>query len=143
MTERTGSAWPQVAVGAVVFHGEKVLLICRGNSPARGEWAIPGGKVRAGESLKEACEREILEETGIRISAGTEPVYTFEIIEEEDDGEIRFHYVIIDFEAEYLGGEILAGDDAADAMWVSRELLEKLQVNSVTRKVLRERFEFG
>lgn len=143
MTDCRRKGWPQVAVGAVVFREERVLLVCRGTRPARGDWAIPGGKVKAGETLKAACEREILEETGIRIRAGHEPVHTFELIEKDDDGKILFHYVIIDYEAEFLGGRVAAGDDAADAMWVSEDQLDTLKVNAVTRKVLRERFEFG
>ena len=80
-----------------------------------GQWAIPGGKVMAGETLLEACEREILEETGVRVRATGEPVYTFELIDRDDGGGIRFHYVIIDYVADFVGGEISPGDDAADA----------------------------
>ena len=67
---------PQVGVGAVVFHDGAVLLVQRRNPPCADEWAIPGGKVRLGETLQEAAEREILEDTGLHIKAG-EPVYAF------------------------------------------------------------------
>jgi len=63
---------PRVAVGAVVFKGGDVLLVQRGQPPAEGTWAIPGGSVRIGETLPQAAEREILEETGVIIRA-TEP----------------------------------------------------------------------
>ncbi len=109
---------PRVAVGAVVFKDGKVLLVRRGKAPSEGEWAIPGGSVRLGESLQAAAEREILEETGIVIRA-KEPIYVFETIEKDDAGQIRFHYVVIDLMAEYLSGEPIAADDASDARWVS------------------------
>jgi 8-oxo-dGTP diphosphatase len=54
-------------VGAIVFHAGKVLLVKRGRPPAKGQWAIPGGTVNLGESLQEAAQREILEETGIAV----------------------------------------------------------------------------
>jgi 8-oxo-dGTP diphosphatase len=56
---------PRPAVGAVVFKGDAVLLVQRANPPSRGMWAIPGGRVRLGETLQAAAEREILEETGV------------------------------------------------------------------------------
>ena len=58
---------PQVAVGAVVVKEGKILLVKRKKPPSKGQWAIPGGSVKLGETLKEATEREIREETGLRI----------------------------------------------------------------------------
>ncbi|MBW2239305.1 MAG: NUDIX hydrolase [Deltaproteobacteria bacterium] len=98
---------PRVAVGAVIFKESKVLLVLRSKSPAQNQWSIPGGCVELGETLQEAAEREILEETGIFIRAG-EPVYTFDVIERDDSGRIRFHYVILDLAADYISGEVKA-----------------------------------
>jgi ADP-ribose pyrophosphatase len=125
----------------VVFHDGAVLLVQRRNPPCADEWAIPGGKVRLGESLQQAAEREILEETGIQIKAG-EPVYAFDLIENDASGEVRWHYAIIDLQADYIGGEIRAGDDASAAAWFRPENLATVAVNSTTRKLLQTKFGF-
>ena len=133
---------PRVAVGAIVFKDNRVLLVRRGKPPAMDLWAIPGGSVKIGETLQRAAEREILEETGITIQA-LDPVFTFDYIERDESGCARFHYVIIDLTAEYVGGEPRAGDDAAEARWLSSKEIITLRVNSKTRELLKERFNFG
>jgi 8-oxo-dGTP diphosphatase len=133
---------PRPAVGAVVFKDGRVLLVKRGNAPARGVWAIPGGRVRLGESLQAAAEREILEETGVVIRAG-DPVFAFDVIDRDEAGAVRFHYVIVDLSAEYLSGDPLAGDDAVAARWISQHQLAEITVNPTTRRLLSETFGFG
>ena len=131
--------WPQLGCGAIVRRGNSLLLVKRGREPRAGLWAIPGGKVQAGESLRTAVEREIFEETHIRIRAG-EMVYQLEYIEHDDHGELAFHYVVLDYEAEYLSGEPLAGDDAAEAAWVSFDELNTLAMTDSTRDALHTLF---
>lgn len=94
-----------------------------------------------GESLQEAAEREILEETGITIRAG-EPVLTFDMIDRDEANRIRYHYVIIDLIAEYLHGKLNAGDDALSARWVSSGEIATLPVSTMTRRLLQDRFGF-
>jgi len=125
---------PQVAVGAIVFLKDKILLVKRKNEPAAGQWAIPGGKVKWGETLKSAAEREIYEETRVRIRAG-EPVYTLEYIGEP-------HYIIIDLVAEYVSGVPTAGDDAQEARWIGRDDLKSLDITDSTRKLLKEKYNY-
>ncbi|MEJ2283548.1 MAG: NUDIX hydrolase [Desulfobacterales bacterium] len=133
---------PVVAVGAIVFRNNRVLLVRRGKAPSRDLWAIPGGRVEIGETLQEAAEREILEETGITIQA-LEPVYTFDYIERDGSDPPRFHYVITDLTADYIRGEIKAGDDAAEARWFTAEELAGINVSSKTLRLLKTRFDFG
>ena len=133
---------PRVAVGAVVFKEECVLLVRRGQPPAEDLWAIPGGSVEIGETLQEAAEREILEETGIQIQAA-KPIYTFDVIDRDAAGNVRFHYVIVDLAADYVMGEPLAGDDALEARWVSAREINGLEVSAATLKLLKNRFGFG
>jgi ADP-ribose pyrophosphatase len=133
---------PALAVGAVVFKDDRVLLVKRGNPPSQGVWAIPGGSVELGEPLKTAAEREVLEETGIVIEA-CDPVFSFESIHRDDEDRVRFHYYIVDLAARYISGEPTAGDDALDVGWISRQGLGRLNVNPSTLKLLDRIFNFG
>jgi ADP-ribose pyrophosphatase len=133
---------PRLSVGAVVFKDNRVLLVQRGRPPGQGQWAIPGGKVNLGETLQAAAEREVLEETGIVVTA-LAPIYTFDMVERDDRGRVRFHYVIVDVCAEYRSGELMPGDDAAAVLWVAAEELARFRVNSRTRSLLRRTFGFG
>lgn len=133
---------PRVAVGAIVFMDRRVLLVRRRNAPALGQWAIPGGRVMLGESLQQAAEREILEETGICIAAG-EPAYVFDVVERDDVGRIRYHYVIVDLDATYQCGDLCPGDDALEARWVAEHEMVGLDVSPPTRQLLGRQYHFG
>ena len=135
-------AQPQVAVGAVVFNDNRVLLVQRGKAPALGMWSIPGGSMELGETLQRATEREIREETGLTIKA-REPIFSFDVIDRDEDGRVRFHYVIVDLMADYISGELRAGDDALDARWVSSEESKSLNMSEKTRHLLTQKFGFG
>jgi len=127
---------PRVAVGAIVIKDDRVLLVKRSKPPGEGLWAIPGGRVELGETLQQAAEREIMEEAGLTIQA-KDPVYTFEVIEPDDAGRPRFHYVIVDLIAEYVEGELNPGDDVSEARWVTPQDLESLPISQSTREVLK------
>jgi len=132
---------PQVAVGAVIFYQDRVLLVKRSNHPAKGMWAVPGGKIRAGETMQHALVREIKEETGLDITVGN-IVYVFDVITRDEKDKLSFHYVIIDFLCEMKGGKLQAGDDAREVRWVSAAELNTLPVNEKTLTLLKEKFNF-
>jgi mutator protein MutT len=103
---------PVVAVGAIVIHADQLLLVRRGRGAAQGRWAVPGGRVEAGETLAEAVVRELAEETGLEGVCGPF-VGWVELI----DGE--HHHVVLDFEVTVLDpSTLVAGDDAAEVAWV-------------------------
>ena len=102
---------PRPGVGAVVIHDDAILLVKRGREPGRGLWAVPGGKVEWGETLAEAVQREVREETGIVTDVGN-VVWIGESIGPSH------HFVLIDFSATYVSGTPMAGDDAAECAWV-------------------------
>jgi ADP-ribose pyrophosphatase len=127
---------PRVGVGAVVIKDGRVLLVRRGIPPSEGLWAIPGGHVELGETLQETAEREILEETGVVVTARN-PIYTFDLIERDKSGRIRFHYIVVDVKADYVSGEPRGSDDALEARWLSWDEIRELPVSNNTIKLLK------
>lgn len=137
MSDKEYPDLPRVGVGAVVIKNDRVLLIKRGVPPSKGLWAIPGGNMKLGETLKETAEREIMEETGIAIEAG-DPIYAFDFMERDDEGTIAYHYVVVDLLADYIGGEPHGADDALEARWCTWEELKNLPVSKNTLALLRK-----
>lgn len=114
---------PLVGVGVAVFDTRgRVLLVQRGNPPRAGQWGLPGGLIDLGEPLADAARREVREECAIEIDLG-DIIGTFEPIERDANGQIEYHYVVIDFWARHRSGTAQAQDDAAAVAWVAmREL---------------------
>lgn len=108
---------PRVGVGAVILDGERVLLARRGRAPGAGKWSIPGGLVHLGERLEEAAVREVEEESGLRVRILGLCGVLDRVVREQDA--VRYHYVIIDYVAECVGGLLEAGSDAAEVRWVA------------------------
>ena len=106
---------------------KRVLLIRRGTAPLLGEWSLPGGVLECGESLREAVAREAREETGLVVETG-EMLGVYERVIRGDAGRVRYHFVLIDFLCRPVGGELLAGSDAADVRWFVREELPALNL---------------
>jgi ADP-ribose pyrophosphatase YjhB (NUDIX family) len=126
---------PRVGVGAIVWRGDDVLLIRRGQPPRAGEWSIPGGGLELGETVAEAAIREVLEETGIDITV-TDIVTVVDMIEHDADGRVQFHYVLVDVNAEWVRSEPQAATDAVEVRWSSIEELDQLGLWSETRRVI-------
>jgi ADP-ribose pyrophosphatase YjhB (NUDIX family) len=101
-------------VGAVIRDsGERLLLIQRRNEPGAGRWSLPGGRIEPGESDQQAVVREVAEETGLTVTCG--PL----LGAVERPGRAGAVVDIWDYVAFIDGGELAAGDDAADARWVT------------------------
>ena len=112
-------------VGAVI-HDEsgRMLMILRGHEPGMGLWSIPGGRIEPGETHEQALAREVREETNLRVECrrllGTAELPGV-------DGAV---IDVSDYLAVVTGGELAAGDDAADARWVTAADMDGLPLTS-------------
>lgn len=127
---------PVPAVGVVCLRGDQVLLIRRGTPPRMGEWSLPGGRIEPGERAVDAALRELHEETGVEARI----LGLIDVV----DGifpEADRHYVLIDYVAEWTGGEPIAGDDAAEAVFMGVEAAMAAVAWSETRRVISRALE--
>ena len=131
---------PLVGVGAIIIEGDRVALVKRGHAPLQGRWSIPGGVLEVGETLRTAAVREALEETGLTVEPG-ELLGVFERVVPDEQGKMRYHYVLIDFLCSRVAGELLAGDDAEEVGWFRREELAALELARETEEVILKGFE--
>ena len=137
---------PVVGIGGVVIDQGRTLLIRRGSEPLLGEWSIPGGTLELGESLQEGVVRELLEETGIEVRV-LDLIEVFDRVFPEDGAigaeakrKPRFHFVIVDYLCERLGGEPRAGSDVTDVAFAREEELAKFHLTETATRVLRKAF---
>jgi 8-oxo-dGTP diphosphatase len=125
---------PLVGVGALIVADSRIVLVRRGRPPGRGQWSIPGGLVKVGETLMAGVKREALEETALEV----EPLKLVELLERifrDDNGIVRYHYVLADYLCAVRRGELRPGSDATEAVWVARDELEQYNIPDVTKKV--------
>jgi ADP-ribose pyrophosphatase YjhB (NUDIX family) len=128
---------PIVGVGAVIVEDRRVLLARRGRAPLDGQWSLPGGVVELGETLREAAEREALEETGLLIEAG-EVLEVLDRITPGEDGRPRYHYVLVDFLCRRRSGDPSAGSDVLEVAWATHEELPRYNLEQAAIDVIRK-----
>ena len=136
MTSRAYPDRPFVGVGAVIVDRGRVVLIKRRFEPLAGQWSLPGGAVDVGETLVECVAREMLEETGLVVDVGP-VVEVFDRIIRDDGGRVQFHYVLVDYLCRPIGGELRAGSDVADAVYVDPADLDGFALADPANDVIR------
>ena len=135
-----------VGVGGVIIVAGRALLIRRGSEPLLGEWSIPGGMLELGETLAEGVARELLEETGLTVRV-IELIEVFDRIYVESTAGAneqrkgpRFHYVIVDYLCERVGGDAVAGSDVTELVFASEEELDKYKLTETATRILKKAF---
>ena len=99
---------PLPVASCIITDDRKLLLVKRKYAPRKGEWCLPTGFAESGESIENAALRELQEETGIN----------GKVIDLIDINSARSNtygdLIFITFEAEWVDGDLLPGDDAAE-----------------------------
>jgi ADP-ribose pyrophosphatase YjhB (NUDIX family) len=119
----------RIGCSAIIFDekSEKVLLTRRADN---GRWCLPGGAMESGESAAEACEREVLEETGLTVRvkrligvySNPDQLVTY------PDGN-KAHFVVLSFEAEIMGGELSLSNETTDFGYFSISEMETMPMH--------------
>lgn len=127
---------PIVGVGAVIILDGKILLEKRKYDPGKGKWSIPGGLVELGEGTEQTVIREVKEETGLEVE-NPEHIDIVDNIIKDENGNIKYHFVIIDYFLKLKGGTLKASSDADELRWVSFSEVEKHDLTSSFREFFR------
>lgn len=137
---------PVVGVGGIIIDKGRTVLIRRGSEPLLGEWSIPGGSLEIGETLEEGVRRELLEETGIEVRV-LELIEVFDRIysgneaaSSQNKKRPRFHYVIVDYLCESVGGEPRASSDVTDLVFAREEELPQYHLTQTATRILKKAF---
>jgi ADP-ribose pyrophosphatase YjhB (NUDIX family) len=123
---------PLVGVGALIICKGKILLEKRRNEPGRGQWSIPGGLVELGEKIEQTVIREVKEETGLDVE-NLEHIDIVDNVDLDENGKVRYHFIIVDCLVKLKGGTLKAGSDAGELRWVAFEDAGKYDLTSTFR----------
>ena len=127
---------PVLGVGAVIINKGKIALIKRGNEPSKGKWTIPGGLVELAESPEQAVVREAKEETGLDVERPT-LIDVVSNVDYDEQGKVKYHYVIIDYFVYVKNGTAEASSDAAELQWVAFDDVETYNLTASFRVFFR------
>jgi len=124
---------PKVGVGVLIIQDGKILLVKRAMMPERGKWSIPAGFLDHGEEPKSTAEREVREETNLRVEiyALLDVYHNAEAITKGGAS------IFILYEARVVSGELKAGDDAAAAGFFAPDELPELAFASTKETIRR------
>ena len=136
MSSKSYPSQPIPAVGVFIIRDGRILLIRRAYEPCAGKWSIPGGTIKLGETTIDALRREVFEELGVRPKS-IRLLDIYEYISMDEDGRIKYHYVIIDFLVDLESFEITPSSEILEYGFFTRdEALELADLVSSVRVVM-------
>jgi len=124
---------PIAGVGAVIICKGEILLEKRKGEPGRGKWTVPGGLVELGESAEQTVIREVREETNLEVEQ-PELIDVVNSVTTDENGKIKYHFVIVDYFVKIKGGTLKAADDAAELSWVKFSEVENYDLTRSFRE---------
>ena len=121
---------PRVCVGVIVLNTKGEMLLLRSHK-WKNQWVVPGGGVEWGERSEDTVKREVLEETGLRITdaqflGAEECIFPEEFHKKQ-------HFIFFDFYAKTTDTVVTLNDEAEEYQWVLPEESLKMDVNKSTR----------
>lgn len=90
----------RVGMGIFIFKNGKFLMLQRHGAHGAGSWSIPGGHIEYGESFEDTAQREVAEETGLKIKNIRFAAATNDFFKEE-----KKHYITIWMRSDWSSGE--------------------------------------
>lgn len=130
----------RLGCSAAIFDEQGRILLTR--RADNGRWCLPGGRMESGESVAEACEREVFEETGLNVRVKRlVGVYSYpDQLVVYPDGN-KAHIVALHFEAEIIGGELGLSNETTDFGYFTLQELEGLEFHGRHKERIMDTFE--
>ena len=115
----------RLGCSAAIFDERGRIFLTRRTD--NGQWCLPGGRMESGESVAEACEREVWEETNLRVRVKRlVGVYSHpDQLVIYPDGN-RAHIVALHFEAEIVSGEPGLSNETTDFGYFTMDEIQSM-----------------
>jgi len=125
---------PRAIVGALIFDKDKRIFLMRSSGKFGDQWIVPGGKVDFGESITNALEREILEETNLKIT-NINFVGVRELVEKDR------HFIFLEHTAIADNIDLVKlNNEATEYGWFKKSELKNINVAKPTLEMIEERW---
>ncbi len=120
---------PVPASAVVLVENGNILLVKRAVEPKQGLWSLPAGFIEIDETVRECALRELKEETGLEAELDG----VVDVLSVFDDP--RYVCLLVVFAAHRVGGQLAAGDDAADAAFFGPDDLPPIAFQTHARVI--------
>lgn len=127
--------YPEPIVGAFIFNTNGKMLLVKSHK-WKNHYVVPGGHIELGETINSALTREVLEETGLKIT-NTEFLCVFEFIN-EGTFHIPKHMIFLNYKVKTNDSHVMLNDEAQEFIWVTTQEALELPIEMYTKKTIEE-----